>query len=326
MLTPTSLNSGFGHDSTTSDVLEGIELSRRFAIVTGGYSGLGLAMTHALTDAGADVLVPARRPDVARSALRDIPRASTAQLDLADQASIRTFARDVLATGRPIDILINAAGIMHGPRTLVGPGWEAHFAVNHLGHFTLTTMLLPALATGARVVGLSSAGHFLSDIRWHDPHFSRAGEYDQRTAYGQSKTAVALFALHLDTLLTPRGAHAFAVHPGSILTPLQREVPLQTQRELGWIAGESDKPAPGFKTAEQGAATAIWAATSPLLEHHGGAYCQDCDIAEPATSDDMLVGGVKPWILDHNAAARLWRMSADLTGTDVDRHHRGTGG
>ncbi|WP_306370546.1 oxidoreductase [Nocardiopsis sp. CC223A] len=314
MDTPTPLRSGFGHDSTADDVLAGSDLGGRFAVVTGGYSGLGLEMTRSLARAGAEVLVPARRPDRAGEVLADVPRASVAALDLSDQADVRRLAGDVRAAGRPVDLVVNAAGIMRGPRTTVGPGWEAHLAVHHLGHFTLTVLLAPVLAEGARVVGLSSAGHFLSDMRWEDPHFARPGAYDRWTAYGQSKTAVSLAALHLDGLLAPRGAHAFSVHPGSILTPLQREVPLRTRRELGWVVGEDDRPAPGFKTPEQGAATAVWAATSPLLEGHGGAYCQDCDIAAPADSDDMLAGGVKPWVLDRGAAERLWWWSAGATG------------
>ena len=307
-----SLQPGFSRDSTADEVLDGIDLHGRFAVVTGGYSGLGLEMTRSLAAAGADVLVPARRPEVARAALGIA--ASVVPLNLTDPSAVRRFAQDVVDGGRDLDILINAAGIMTGQRTLVGPGWEAHLAVHHLAPYLLGRHLLPAIAPGARVVGLSSSGHFLSDIRWDDPHFERTTEYDQWVAYGQSKTAVALFARAFDDLLSDRGAHAFAVHPGSILTPLQREVPAPEQRRLGWIDDQGRPPA-GFKSAEQGAATAVWAATSPLLDAHGGAYCQDCDIAQNATTDDMLIGGVKPWVLDRDAAERLWALSARITGT-----------
>lgn len=290
--------------STAAEVLTGIDLTGRTALVTGGYSGLGLEITRALTSAGAHVLVPARRPETAS---RDLPDTEIHALDLADQASIHSFAAGFLATGRALDLIIANAGIMAVPETRVGPGWEAHFAVNHLGHFTLVNLLRPALSATARVVSVSSSGHFLSDVRWHDPHW-RTG-YDRWQAYAASKTANALFALHLDAL----GVRAFAVHPGSILTPLQRHVPHEEQLALGWF-GPDGSPAPGFKTPAQGAATAVWAATAPELAEHGGAYCQDCALATPAETEDMLIGGVKPWAADPAAAARLWALSGELTG------------
>ncbi|GIG64629.1 SDR family NAD(P)-dependent oxidoreductase [Phytomonospora endophytica] len=301
-------NSGFGHESTAGEVLAGVDLSGKLAVVTGGYSGLGLETTRALTNAGAHVVVPARRPETAAEALGGI--ADVDRLDLGDLNSVDDFTERFLATGRGIDIIINNAGIMACPETRVGPGWEAQFATNHLGHHALVNRLLPALNDNARVVAVASSGHFLSGIRWDDPHFTTG--YDKWEAYGQAKTANALFALHLDRLL-PTGSHAYAVHPGSILTPLQRHVPHDTQSELGWITPDGSLPT-GFKTPEQGAATAVWAATSPYLDDHGGAYCQDCDLARPAEDDDMLTGGVKPWARDRASAARLWALSAALTG------------
>lgn len=309
------LGSGFGARSTADDVLAGIDLTGTTALVTGGYSGLGLETTKALARAGAEVLVPARRPERAREALRGLPGVRVAALDLADLGSVRAFAEDVLASGARFGIVVAGAGIMACPETRVGPGWEAHFAVNHLGHFALVNRLRPALSPdGARVVAVASSGHFLSDIRWDDPHFRR-DPYDGWLAYAQSKTANALFALHLDALGEAAGVRAHAVHPGSILTPLQRHVPRAEQVAQGWVSADGVAAA-GFKSPEQGAATAVWAATSPLLDGHGGAYCQDCDVAEPADTDDMLVGGVKPWAVDRDAAARLWAMSAELTGVD----------
>ncbi|WP_069884145.1 SDR family NAD(P)-dependent oxidoreductase [Streptomyces luteocolor] len=307
------LGTGFGAHSTADDVLAGIDLAGTTALITGGYSGLGLAATRALVRAGAHVVVPARRPDTAEDALRGTPRTEVHALDLADLDSVRTFAERFLETGRSLDLLVNGAGVMACPESRVGPaGWEPHFAINHLGHFALTQRLRPAFTPGgARVVAVASSGHFLSDIRWDDLHF-RAG-YDRWLAYAQSKTANALFALHLDRLGAAHGLHAFAVHPGSILTPLQRHIPREEWRAQGWVT-EDGTPAEGFKTPEQGAATAVWAATSPLLDGHGGAYCQDCDIAEPATTDDMLVGGVKPWAVAPDAASRLWDLSCELTG------------
>ncbi|WP_055565782.1 SDR family NAD(P)-dependent oxidoreductase [Streptomyces atriruber] len=306
------LGTGFGAHSTADDVLAGLDLAGTTALVTGGYSGLGLATTRALVHAGAHVVVPARRPDTAEDALRGLPRTEVHALDLADLESVRVFSERFLDTGRPLGILINGAGMMACPETRVGPGWEAHFAVNHLGHFALTQRLRPAFAPGGvRVVAVASSGHFLSDIRWTDLHF-RTG-YDRWLAYAQSKTANALFALHLNHLGADHGLRAFAVHPGSILTPLQRHIPREEWLAQGWVTPDGT-PAVGFKSPEQGAATAVWAATSPLLDGRGGAYCQDCDIAEPATTDDMLIGGVKPWAVDPDAAARLWDLSCELTG------------
>ncbi|GAB7035368.1 SDR family NAD(P)-dependent oxidoreductase [Streptomyces sp. NPDC021749] len=307
------IGTGFGAHSTADDVLAGIDLTGTTALVTGGYSGLGLEATGALARAGARVIVPARRADTAEGALRDVPGAEVLALDLADLDSVRTFSDRFLQTGRTLDIVINNAGIMACPETRIGPGWEAHFAVNHLGHFALVNRLRPCLAPGSRVVAVASSGHFLSDIRWDDLHF-RTG-YDRWLAYAQSKTANALFARHLDRLGAANGLHAFAVHPGSILTPLQRHVPRDEWLAHGWITPDGE-PADGFKTPQQGAATAVWAATSPLLDAYGGAYCQDCDIADPAETDDMLVGGVKPWATDPESAARLWELSTELTETE----------
>ncbi|MFB6874704.1 SDR family NAD(P)-dependent oxidoreductase [Streptomyces sp. NPDC056323] len=305
---------GFGAHSTADDVLAGIDLSHKTALVTGGYSGLGLETTLALTRAGAHVIVPARRSAAAEGALRGVPRTEVHVLDLADLESVRAFSTGFLETGRTLDLVINGAGIMACPETRVGPGWEAHFAVNHLGHFALINRLRPALAQGARVVSVASSGHFLSGIRWDDLHFR--GGYDRWLAYAQSKTANALFAVHLNALGANSGLHAFAVHPGSILTPLQRHIPRAEQMARGWITPDGG-PATGFKTPAQGAATAVWAATSPLLDGHGGAYCQDCGIAEPAHTDDMLIGGVKPWAVDPDAASRLWQLSSELTELDL---------
>ncbi|SNT40887.1 oxidoreductase [Rhodococcoides kyotonense] len=307
------IGSGFGAHSTVDDVLAGIDLTGRTAVVTGGYSGLGLEVTRGLAAAGAQVIVPARRPDMARDNLIGEDRVRSVACDLSDLAGVARCARDIRAMASNIDFVICNAGIMAVPLTRVGDGWESHFAVNHLGHYALVNHLSSVLTGGCRVVAVSSSGHFQSPIRWNDMHF-RDG-YDRWVAYGQSKTANALFAVHLNGLLESAGGRVFSVHPGSILTPLQRHVPDEEQIRLGWrdAAGES---AEGFKTPVQGAATAVWAATSPALMDHGGAYLQDCDVAESATGDDMLVGGVKPWAVDPADAERLWEVTASLVGTD----------
>ncbi|MGW1024497.1 SDR family NAD(P)-dependent oxidoreductase [Streptomyces sp. NPDC002577] len=317
MATPQhKIGSGFGARSTADDVLQGIDLSGKLALVTGGYSGLGLETTRALTRAGAHVVVPARRPATARDAVADIEGAEVDELDLADLDSVRTFAERFLASGRTIDFVIDNAGIMACPETRVGPGWEAQFATNHLGHYALVNRLWPAIAPGgARIVSVSSAGHHASGIRWDDIHFERG--YDKWQAYGQAKTANVLFAVHLDTLGRDAGVRAFALHPGGILTPLQRHLDKQEMIDRGWIdeTGELVDPT-AFKTTQQGAATQVWAATSPRLQGVGGVYCEDCDIAEPASNDGAWVG-VRDYATDTEQAARLWALSAELTGVDA---------
>lgn len=316
MTTPQhKIGSGFGARSTAEEVLRGIDLSGKLAIVTGGYSGLGLETTRALTGAGAHVVVPARRPEAARQALGDIDGVEVDELDLGDLASVRGFAERFLATGRDADLVIGNAAIMACPETRVGPGWEAQFATNHLGHYALVNLLWPAIARGrGRVVAVSSAGHRRSGMRWDDVMFERG--YDKWQAYGQAKTANVLFAVHLDALAQASGVRAFAVHPGGILTPLQRHLPKEEMVALGWIDEEGNALSASLKTPEQGAATQVWAATSPQLDGMGGVYCEDCDIAEPTTEPDAP-SGVRPYATDPGQAARLWALSAELTGVDA---------
>src|SRR4051794_8814849 len=258
------IGSGFGYRSTAAEVLEGIELGGRLAIVTGGYSGLGLETVRALSGAGAEVIVPARRPEHAAEVLAGIERVRVDELDLGDLGSVQALAERVLDAGRPVDILINNAAIMACPETRVGPGWEAQFATNHLGHFALANRLWPLLAAGggARVVALSSAGHRRSAIRFDDLMF--ASGYEKWAAYGQAKTANVLFAVQLDALGQDAGVRAFAVNPGGILTPLQRHLPREEMVALGWVDADG-RPLHRFKTPEEGAATATWCATSPQL-------------------------------------------------------------
>ncbi|MYX30475.1 SDR family NAD(P)-dependent oxidoreductase [Streptomyces sp. SID8381] len=313
------IGSGFGATSTADDVLRGIDLTGKLALVTGGYSGLGLETTRALTKAGARVVVPARRPDAAREALDGVDGVEVDELDLGDLDSVRAFAERFLASGRALDIVIDNAGIMACPETRIGPGWEAQFATNHLGHFALVNRLWPAVEPGgARVVSVSSRGHQLSGVRWDDVHWRQG--YDKWQAYGQAKTANVLFAVHLDALARDRGVRAFALHPGGILTPLQRHLARDEMVERGWIDENGTVLHPEqFKTPQQGAATQVWAATSPRLDGLGGLYLEDCDVAEPAdeTGPGQMTDGVKPWAVDPAEAARLWDLSAELTGVNA---------
>lgn len=247
------LGSGFGARTTAADVLSGIDLTGKRAIVTGGHSGLGLETTRALTAAGAQVIVGARNPKAARAATRDLPDVTVDALDLADLASVDLFAKRILASGHHIDMLVNNAGIMACPEMRVGPGWEAQFATNHLGHFALTNLIWPLLEGGARIVSVSSAGHHNSPIRWDDVQFMRG--YDKWLAYGQAKTANALFAVHLDRLGRERGIRAFSLHPGKIFTPLQRHLTQAEMTAEGWLDAEGNPADPTFKTPAQGAAT-----------------------------------------------------------------------
>jgi NAD(P)-dependent dehydrogenase (short-subunit alcohol dehydrogenase family) len=310
------VHSGFDASSTAEQVVNGIDLGGRLAVVTGGYSGIGLETTRALVRAGARVVVPARRPEAAAEALAPLGDAvEVDELDLADQTSVAGFADRFVQRQRPLDLLINNAGIMACPETRIGPGWEAQFGTNHLGHFALTTRLWPALtaAGGARVVALSSAGHHRGGIRWDDVMWTQ--EYDKWAAYGQAKTANALFAVHLDGLGADAGVRAFSVHPGGILTPLQRHLPREEMVALGWVDELGNPVATGFKTPEQGASTTVWAATSPQLEGKGGVYCEDCDIA--VDSEGRFRVGVADWATDAEQAARLWTLSVELTGCDL---------
>ncbi|MFE6488023.1 SDR family NAD(P)-dependent oxidoreductase [Streptomyces sp. NPDC057757] len=314
------IGSGFGEKSTTAEVLAGIDLAGRTAMVTGGYSGVGLATTQALAEAGARVIVPARRPDSAHAALAGLDNVEVDELDLADLNSVAAFADRHLATGRSLDLVINSAGIMAPPLRRVGQGWESQFATNHLGHFVLVNRLWPALTDGrgARVVTVSSRGHRFSGIRWEDPHFV-SDPYDKWGAYGQAKTANALFAVHLDALGQDAGVRAFSVHPGVIDTNLQRHLPLEEQIAMGWTSEDGSPKDPSmYKSPQQGAATSVWAATSPRLATLGGVYLEDCEIAEIATDPfNMAAGGVAQHAAEENEAARLWDLSARLTGVNA---------
>ncbi|MEU2270201.1 SDR family NAD(P)-dependent oxidoreductase [Streptomyces olindensis] len=309
------LDSPFSAASTAEDVMAGLDLSGSTAVVTGGYSGLGLETTRGLSAAGVRVIVPARRPEIARAALADVAGCEVVPMDLADLDSVRAAAVRIHNTIGRLDLLMAVAGIMATPERRVGPGWEGQLAVNHFGHFALTCELYPLLAAagGARVVVNSSAGHTLTDIRWHDPHF-RTG-YDKWLAYGQAKTANALFAVRLDALGQGDGVRAFALHPGKIITGLQREMTLHEQIERGWVDEQGTVIGADFKTPSQGAATGLWAATSPQLDGRGGLYLEACDVARvSAPTAPMDDGGVRAYAIDPDAAARLWELSVAATG------------
>lgn len=312
------IHSGFDATSTAHEVLDGLDLSTLTALVTGGHSGLGLETTRALVAAGAKVIVGARNPEWARSQVGE--QVDVFDLDLADLASVNALTQRLLATGQHLDIVICSAGIMACAETRQGPGWEAQFATNHLGHFALVNGVWPALKGGARVVTVSSAGHHQSGIRWDDVHFTR--HYDKWLAYGQAKTANVLFAVHLDRLGRQDGVRAFSVDPGKIFTPLQRHLTQAEMVAAGWLTTDGHPADPTFKTPQQGAATQVWAATSPRLDGVGGLYCQDCEVATVDERNPPSFTGVRRHAIDPDQAARLWALSSTLTGIDAFADNR----
>jgi NAD(P)-dependent dehydrogenase (short-subunit alcohol dehydrogenase family) len=295
-----------------------LDLSGKTAIVTGGYSGIGLETTRTLLSAGAKVVVPARNLSKATSALAAMSGVFVVPLDLMDPSSIDSFANRFLASGRPLHILVNNAGIMANPLTRDARGYESQFSTNRLGHFQLTTRLWPALrrAKGARVVSVSSVGHRRAKVDFEDPNFDRR-EYDRWVAYGQSKTANALFAVSLDTIGEADGIRAFSVHPGGVITDLIRYMSTAEVRAYG-VLDERGRPiidpARNMKTPEQGAATSVWCATSRQLDGLGGVYCENCDIAVPVPGDSTELHGVRPWAMNREFADQLWNLSERLTG------------
>ncbi len=311
------LASGFSARSTAADVIRGIDLSGRTAIVTGGYSGIGVETTRALVGAGAHVVVPARNIEKARETLAGID-AELETIDLLDPASIDAFATRFLASGRPLHMLINSAGVMIPPLTRDTRGYEIQFSANHFGHYQLTTRLWPALRTagGARVISVSSRGHRRADVDFDDWNYEHK-PYDKYQAYGQSKTANALFAVSLDKRGAAYGIRALSLHPGAILTPLSRNMTDEDMKPWGLSRnadGTYEAADPSlFKTTEQGAATSVWCATSPQLAGIGGVYCEDCDIAAPAVDGDMT-RGVAAYAIDPANAERLWALSEQATG------------
>lgn len=321
------IQSGFTAASTTSDVIKGIDLAGKVAVVTGGYAGLGLETARTLAAAGASVIVPARDLAKARAALDGIERIEIESLDLLDPHSVDAFADRFLPSGRPLHILVNSAGIMALPRlTLDKRGYEHHFAVNHLGHFQLTQRLLPALrrANGARVVSVSAWAHRLSNVVFDDPFFQRR-EYQPMLGYGQSKTANILFAVGLDMREQRHGVRAFSLHPGSIVaTDLGRNFGQDQLKAFGVVDSEGRPildPQKQLKTVEQGAATQVWCATSPQLDGIGGVYCENVEVArlvppEESTDwgpdDSTWKLGVMPYAVDPEGAERLWALSEEL--------------
>jgi NAD(P)-dependent dehydrogenase (short-subunit alcohol dehydrogenase family) len=312
------INSGFNATTTTDDVIKGIDLKGKIAIVTGGNTGIGLETVKTLSRAGATVIVPARDVEKAKKNLEGITNVEIEEMDLVNPDAVDSFAKKFLASGRPLHLLINNAGIMFVPLRRDAKGNESQLAVNYLAVFQLTARLWDALkkANGARVINVSSMGHHFASFNFDDPNFN-SHEYQTLPAYGQSKTAVNLFSLELDNRAKSYGVRVYSLHPGNIWgTELTREAPVEILQQFGFL---DDKGNPvkevidSLKTIPQGAATTIWAATSPQLNETGGVYLEDVDIAELAT-DPSIQNGVKPYSLDEASAKQLWKITEELTG------------
>ncbi|WPR77236.1 SDR family NAD(P)-dependent oxidoreductase [Algoriphagus sp. NG3] len=314
------IGSGFDAASTTTEVIKGIDLSGKIAIVTGGNTGIGLETTKTLAGAGATVIVPARDMEKALQNLKGIANVEVEPMDLMDPGSIDSFAQKFIQSGRPLHLLINNAGIMWVPLRRDSRGIESQLATNYLAMFQLTASLWPALekANGARVVNLSSHGHQFGQFNFEDPNFL-TGEYETLQAYGQSKTAVNLFTLELDNRARFSNVRAYSLHPGSIAgTELGREASVELFQQMGFFDADGNvlpEVAASLKTIPQGAATTVWCATSPKLNDIGGVYCEDGDIAE-LSHDSGTSAGVKAYSLDETSAARLWGWSEDITGIE----------
>lgn len=316
------IQSGFNASSTAAEVIKGIDLNGKTAIVTGGNTGIGLETVKTLSAAGASVIVPARDVEKAKRNLEGITNVTIDEMDLMNPDSINSFAQKYVDSGRPIHLLINNAGIMWVPLRRESRGYESQLATNYLATFQLTAKLWPLLkiAGGARVVNVSSGGHQFSDFNFEDPNFLTR-EYETLQAYGQSKTAVNLFSLELDNRAKSHDVRSYSLCPGAVGgTELGREAPVELFQKLGFCDSEGNilpEVAASLKTIEQGAATTVWAATSPLLHTIGGVYCEHSDIAS-LRSDVSVIGGVKPYSLDQAHAEKLWKLSEELTRTKFD--------
>jgi NAD(P)-dependent dehydrogenase (short-subunit alcohol dehydrogenase family) len=316
------ITSGFKSHTPARDVVAGHDLTGKVAIVTGAATGIGVETARALAEAGAEVIIAVRKPDLAEAAVAEVnktakgAKASWSMLDLSSFKSIRAFAERW--GDKPLNILINNAGVMACPLAYTEDGLEMQIGTNHFGHFLLSVLLAQNLVAGAkssgktsRLVSLSSIGHRRSPVNFDDPNF-RDRPYDKWESYGQAKTANALFAVGFNKRFKDQGVTANAVMPGGIMTPLQRHLPLDEQKALGWI-DDAGKVRDGFKTPQQGASTSVWAAVGDELEGVGGLYLEDLAQAKPWTKEAGW-SGVMPYALDPEQAERLWALSVKTTG------------
>jgi NAD(P)-dependent dehydrogenase (short-subunit alcohol dehydrogenase family) len=308
----------YGAQSTTEDVLKGVDLTGKRVLVTGVSAGLGVETARALSAHGAKVVGTARDLEKAKRATAHISGLELVEMDLASLKSVRAAADKLNAKGEKFDLVIANAGVMAIPtRTLTEDGFETQFGTNHLGHFVFVNRIANLFAPGSRLVNLSSSGHRYSDVNLDDPNFERT-EYTDFGAYGRSKTANVLFAVEFDRRHKARGVRATAVHPGGIQTELSRHmIPGALEALAARITKEAtergDKPF-AFKTIPQGAATSIWAGVVAPVEDVAAHFCEDCHVADITTDGAELAAGVRAYALDADNAKALWAKSEELVG------------
>ena len=316
----------FGHHSTSDDVLQGIDLSGKRALVTGGASGIGAETVRALAAKGAEVIIAARNKEHANKVKADVITLTGNEkieflfLELASLAKIKASADEFLSRFDSLDLLFNNAGIMACSLDQTEDGFEMQFGSNHIGHFYFTNLIMQALikAAPSRVISLSSLGHLTSPVVFEDIHYENR-PYEKWEVYGQAKTANALFAVGLNKRFAVKGVEAFAVHPGVIATRLGRHM---TKEDFDRILSENPpskdngegKATGGMKSDEQGAATSCYAATAPELSGHGGAYLENCHIAEQVPDDSTIRGGIRQFACDPIVAEKLWDVSEIMVG------------
>ena len=314
----------YGAETTTDEVLEDVSLQGRHFMVTGASSGLGEETVRALSSAGAKVTMVARNLDKLHAAADRIRKSvpttdlQTGLVDLADLSSIRSYAEEYLQEAAPIDVLINNAGVMACPFMTTNDGFEMQFGTNHLGHFLLTNLLMPAILSGQnpRIINLSSAGHTHADVSLDDPNFETS-EYNAWESYGRSKSA----NIHFTRELVRRYGdeiRSFAVHPGVILTELGRHLTPELMEEMvERVKARSESSAEAketgglpFKSMEAGAATQVWAATTDDLEGNNGAYLGDCKVG--VEGGNPSENGYLPYIYNEDTAKALWSLSEQM--------------
>jgi len=312
----------FSAESTTDEVLDGLDLTGVNVVITGTSAGLGIETARSVAARGASVVGVVRDVDKARRNLDEVGATNVQlyQADLASLASVRAFTDTFLGDGNDrIDVFIGNAGIMACPQETTADGFELQFGTNHLGHFVLVNRLLPLLLTGtpARIVMVSSAGHRFGDVSIDDPGFETT-PYDPWIAYGRAKTANVLFAVELDRRLRDRGVRSAALHPGGIVTELGRHLTDDSINALLEARGAREMV---WKSVPQGAATSVWAGFVASAEEVGGRYCEDCAVS-PVIDDSDESPGVMRYAVDPDTAAALWAASEHLVGETFELAER----
>jgi NAD(P)-dependent dehydrogenase (short-subunit alcohol dehydrogenase family) len=316
----------FGATSTTEDVLSGINLQGKRALVTGVSAGIGVETARALAAHGAHVVGAARNLEKAEAATAQVRQGAAAHgggfelvaLDLGSLASVRACADQLLAKGEYLDLIIANAGVMATPFGHTVDGFETQFGTNHLGHFVLINRIAPLMRSGARLINLASSGHRFANVDLEDPNFEHTS-YEPFLAYGRSKTANILFAVAFDQRHRDRGVRAAAVHPGGIQTELGRHLGTgqiqtiieQMNKQLAAEGKESFQ----WKTIPQGAATSVWAGVVAPAGEIGGRYCENCHVGK-IVPDEVAISaiseGVRGYALDPASAQALWEKSEEL--------------